>query len=182
MNEPIRFTQGDTQKWNESFCGYPASDGWELNYLIRGPVALDLEFETDIVANGDGFDITLSAEDSATLTEGTYLFQGKVSKAGEVHTVTQRHVTIDPDLTEVDDATDVRSDAQIMLDNVNAAITKILAKPNVEVEIAGRRYRKEQLKDLYEMRQRLRSEVKKEQDDELIANGKRPQRVQTVFV
>jgi hypothetical protein len=89
--EPDLLYAGGTAKWTKLVADYPSTDGWTLTYSFRGPTAL-----ADVVAaaNGNGYLATITAVNSAPLTEGTYNWTAAVAKAGEVYIVARGVFTV----------------------------------------------------------------------------------------
>jgi hypothetical protein len=133
--EPTEITIGATVKWRKTHPDYKSSDGWTLAYYFRGPASgagkgLNLEGEDFIVADGDGWLVTIpatSTEDdpsTANLSPGAYYWQAWVSKDGEEYQVGASKTTVKPNLFDLDTAAayDGRSEVKQTLDAIRAAI------------------------------------------------------------
>ncbi len=114
---PETIADGTTVAYTKTVADYPATDGWTLTLEIAGEKLLSVEAD----ANGGDYDVTISAEQSATLTAGTYYFAEKVEKAGEVHRVGSGRVTVEPNLATAL-AGDLQSPNERMLKALNAVI------------------------------------------------------------
>src|SRR5687768_10448329 len=84
--EPKTLRSGDSWFWDVAYGEYPASDGWQLTYQLRGPEDLDVAWTTHVTAEGAGFEVRIPVT-STDLAAGSYVLVGRVSLAGEVHTV-----------------------------------------------------------------------------------------------
>lgn len=87
--EPTRVTAGDSWFWDRTYGDYPASDGWELRYYVRGPSGshLDIEWGTHVTADGDGFEIRVPASATTDIAGDGYSLVGRVTKGDESHLV-----------------------------------------------------------------------------------------------
>ena len=117
---PETIAAGTTVAYTKTVADYPATDGWTLTLEIAGEKLLSVEAD----ANGGDYDVTISAEQSATLTAGTYYFAEKVEKAGEVHRVGSGRVTVEPNLATAL-AGDLQSPNERMLKALNAVIVHV---------------------------------------------------------
>ena len=116
MNEPLEIRAGDTVEWTEdwSALGYSAADGWGAQYTLYGPKKVTVNGQT----SGSGFAFTITAEDSAALSAGTYGLLCRVSKEGSVKTVFDGKTTVLLNPAETSDGADVRSKAQIICEAI----------------------------------------------------------------
>lgn len=164
--EPTKIIAGDTAKWLKTFADYHAADGWALAYTL---INADHKITFNTTAQGDSFLVNVSAATTAAWQAGTYAYRAAVSKSGEVYTVGSGSIVIAHtfDVNKLD----VRSTAAIMLDNVNAALTKTASENVLEYEIAGRRLKHYSMGELLQLRDRLTAEVARETVAANIANG-----------
>lgn len=97
--EPAQAQAGESWYWDAVYADFPADESWELAYYLRGPVDLDLAFGTEVTAGtGATFEVRVPATKTDDLTTaGKYRLIGRVSKAGEVHTVYDAHFLVLPD-------------------------------------------------------------------------------------
>jgi hypothetical protein len=133
--EPISIIAGDTAKFTRSFSEYSAADGWTLAYELRGPSVLTVAATTD--TDGAGFAVTIAAADSGTLLPGLYLWFARASLDGEVYTVDQGTLTVQPNPATAQPG-DLQSDAEKELVLVNAQIKELLATPTESYSIGQR--------------------------------------------
>lgn len=158
--EPASIQAGDTICWQRTLPDYPASDGWQLSYLLISAAAHIVVLATAV---DDAHNITISAAASAAYPPGIYTWQASVARTGERYTVDKGAVTIKPNWATAGNA-DARSPAARALADLHAALLKWLSTSGQvqEYEIAGRRMR---FATALEIRERIRmaeSEVRRE--------------------
>jgi len=94
---PESFAAGTTVRYRRRLSEYPASAGWTLKLHLAGASVLS----KTAVADGDGFVVTLAAEDTAAFTPGLYKWVERVSNVGgEVYEIASGVVTVLPNLAE----------------------------------------------------------------------------------
>jgi hypothetical protein len=119
-----QFKQGDSGVWNDqpfvdkNGTGYDSS-GYTLKYVLAGPIAAPVTLTA--VANGSGWQTTLSTTVSAALTPGTYSWQAQVFATGVRLTLDEGELTVEPDLAAVGANYDGRTQAEIALAQAKAA-------------------------------------------------------------
>jgi hypothetical protein len=171
---------GDTVKWRDDASAdvfgnaITSTGGWTLTYYIRfnrnnhGATAVGSAY-------GSGWEFTLSSATTGGFHEDdTGYWQAVATKAGESITLGAGQFEVDPNLyyTGTPAAVDNRSQAQIDLDAVQAAIRAMVSGGAVaEYSIGSRRLKKMALADLMQLESSLKAEVKREQAASLIANG-----------
>lgn len=148
--------------------------GWVLTYYVRfnrnnhGATAVGSAY-------GDGWEFTLSSATTDALHAGdTGYWQAVATKAGEKVTLGAGQLLVEENLyyTGTPGAVDNRSQAQIDLDAVQAAIRAIVSGGAVaEYTIGNRRLKKMEMADLIQLESKLKAEVKREQAATMIANG-----------
>jgi hypothetical protein len=92
--EPGTLTAGDTAKWTRSLPEFSPADGWVLSYSFRGPSKLDVQ----AAAQTADWLVTLLATDTAKLEAGRYEWIARVALAGEVYTVADGTLLVEPNL------------------------------------------------------------------------------------
>jgi hypothetical protein len=180
MNEPQKFSAGDTITWTESLADYPASAGWTLKYRFSGPGQIDLTS----VADGDNHKITIAKAASAEYGAGMYQWQSYVENMSERHTINFGMSAILADLTQVasDAEYDARSHVRKVFDAIKAAIESRATKSQSEIVIAGRSIKYLSPGELIKWYHHYESLVKSEENAELIRKGlKAPNKILTRF-
>lgn len=175
MKIPAAIRAGDTARWGQpSFTGnlgeLISSATHTLTFYVRGAAGQGATING--TPEGDGWVFAFTPE----LTPGDYFWQ-----AVAVETLTSESTTagagqlkIEPSLayTGTPDAFDGRSQARKDLEAVEAAIRAIVSGGAVsEYTIGNRRLKKMELGDLLILRDRLRSDVIREERAMMIANG-----------
>ena len=135
--EPTQITAGDTVQWTRTDLSgdYSAADGWALTYYIVGAVNLSVT----ATADGTGFDVTISATSSATLTTGDYALTGRVSKDGEVFTVYSGRLNVLPNLATAEAGSETRSYWRRVRDALRALLETTAPDPTQAYTIFGER-------------------------------------------
>ena len=171
--EPSSIIAGDTAKWLKTLTDYPASAGWALAYtMVNG----SNRYTFSGTAQSDSFLVTVAATMTATWAASTYAWRAQVSKSGEVYTLGGGNIEVKASFAS---AIDTRSTAKIMLDNVNAALTKTASENVMRYMIAGRELFHYGIPELLQLRDRRTAEVARENAATSIANGQgNPGRIQ----
>lgn len=179
MNIPSEIRAGDTIKWRDSSStdnfGNPiTSDVWTLKYFLRTNEA-PTAFNTTGTVYIDGWEFTISATDSAAFDEGTWYWQAIATKASESLTLGYGSLTVEASLSYTGAGNlkfDGRTQAKKDLEAVQTAIRTLLAGGAVqEYRIGNRNLKRYDLADLIQLEGRLKAEVKREEQAELMANG-----------
>ena len=157
--EPTRITAGDTVRWHKAISGYTPGDGWALEYLF----ACGKDVKTvAAAANADntGFDIHITAGESANWPAGTWAWRARVKKDADVYTVAEGQCEVAPALAQ---GVDARTPARRALDEIKA----YLADPNSIAcqgyTIKGRSVTNYTLPELWQHHDRLVVEVRREE-------------------
>lgn len=173
MNIPGTLAAGDSITWQDASArdnlgNAVTSVDWTLNYYIRGTQSLDLT----ATANGPGWQTTITAAQSDTLTPGTFWWQAAVSKGSDRITLGNGQITITPNLAAAAGTFDNRSQSQIALDAINAEIqARLTGGMAEEYTIGNRSLKKTPMKDLLAMQSRYKSIVARERQASQIAQG-----------
>ena len=178
MNIPTTIRAGDTVKWRDDastdvFGNEVTSSDWTLKYYLRTNTASEGATSTGS-AYGTGWEFTLAASTTANFDAGNWYWTAVATKDSEVITLGNGGLTVEASLTYsgTPGAYDGRTQAQKDLDAVQAAIRAIVDGGVVqEYRIGTRNLKKYDLPDLIQLEGKLKAEVKREQQAELIANG-----------
>ena len=178
MSIPASFRSGSTIKWRDDAVSDPfgepmqSTDGWSLKYYIRtnaalGHTATGTEF-------GTGWEFTISATSTASLTAGDYFWQSEASKGAEKYEIGTGQLEILQSLTYTGNATAINDKSQIQqdLEAIQSAIRTLVSGGVVkEYSIGGRSLKKYELSDLMTLESRYKFQLKREQKAQDIANG-----------
>ena len=178
MNIPSEIRAGDTVKWRDDsttdvFGNDIKSDEWTLKYYLRTNGRPQGHTSTGSVYQ-QGWEFTISATDSASFEPGTWYFQAIAEKDSEKITLGSGRLTVEAALEYSGTAGlfDGRSQAKKDLEAVQTAIRTLLAGGAVqEYRIGNRNLKRYALADLIQLEGRLKAEVKREEQAELMANG-----------
>lgn len=177
MQIPATIRAGDTIQWRDvagvDNLGNAVSNAdYGLTYWLRTNTASE---GASVVgtAYGTGWQFTIAANVSSGFDAGTWFWQAIASKDGSVVTLGAGQLIVQSVLSYAGTpgAFDGRTQAQIDLDAVQAAIRAIISKGSKQYSIGSRSYTSNDLSELMERESRLKAEVKREQMASLIANG-----------
>jgi hypothetical protein len=118
--EPRQIESGSVAYWDASYPAFPASDGWQLTYYVRGPVDTTFAWGTEVSADGAGFAVRVPTTKTDDLTAaGGYRLVGRCTKDGEVHTVYNEPLLV---LANPATAVNAKSFNRRMLEALDAAL------------------------------------------------------------
>ncbi len=176
MNIPSEIRAGDTVKWrdnssNDVFGNEIKSDQWTLKYYLRTNVRPGVAHTSTGSAYSTGWEFTISATDSSAFDAGNWYWQAIANKSSEKLTLGagQLEVLAALEYSGTPAAYDGRTQAQIDLDAVQAAIRSLISNGAKQYSIGGRSFTKLDLPDLMQRETKLKAEVKREQTADLIA-------------
>ena len=173
--EPASVTAGDTLAWQKTLADYPAGAGWVLSYTLLSPT---VRLAITGTASGDTLLINVSAATSGGWLPGDYTWSAVVTKDAERYTVGTGRITVKPNLSTYL-SHDGRSIARKMLEAAEAAYLDYLSNRQghiAEYEIAGRRMKFRNAAEIWMQVEKLRAQVRAEEDAEKIAAGIQPAR------
>ncbi|MGB0957794.1 MAG: hypothetical protein ACPGUF_04920 [Litorivicinus sp.] len=180
MNIPSTIRAGDTVKWRDdasidAFGAEVTNASWTLKYYLRTNTASEGATVTGS-AYGTGWEFTLSATTSAAFDAGDWYWSAVATRTSPDETLTlgTGFLTVKAALSYsgTPGAYDGRTQAEKDLDAVQAAIRAIVDGGVVqEYRIGTRNLKKYDLPDLIQLEGKLKAEVKREQQAELMANG-----------
>lgn len=177
MQIPATIRAGDTVRWRDeastdNLGNAISSSEYTLTYFLRTNTAS--EGATVVgVPSGTGWEFTLTAAISADFNAGQWFWQAIATSGSEKVTIGAGQLQVLPALqySGTPGAFDGRSQAQIDLDAVQAAIRAIVSGGAKQYSIGSRSFTKLDLSELMERESKLKSDVKREQMADLIANG-----------
>lgn len=173
MNVPALIYAGDTVKWNQPATpDYSSTTGWAAAFALRHATGNDALNINGVAAAGGGWDFTITATQSAALHANGHWWQLTVSKAGERFTLGTGHLTVQANIPASGNTYDGRSQAQIDLDAVRAAMrTRIAGGEVQEYSIGNRSLKKMPMADLIALETKLMADVAREKRAERLAKG-----------
>ena len=176
--EPTEITQGERIEWTRSFCDFSSED-YTLQYRYRGP---GTGIDVDATADGTGFNAVLTASVTAPTIfniAGKYNWQAWLTEIADSTnkfivdqgTITVRQGFISGETGDID----LRSDAKIMLDTLDAALLASAGSDTIEYEIStpsgSRRVKRTSREDALKARAYYAGIVARENNAERVRNG-----------
>lgn len=172
-DEPNKFTSGDYVQWSKSLSDFP-STSYRLTYQFRGPK----EFQTN-AANyqTNDFLITLPTSETANIEEGKYSIAAYVTD----YATGQLRYSVRPRFPYLEVKPDPSNYAQGAVTNLSWAaktlpvvedtITKLTSRQVSTASVNGQSYSIQNINELVKLRNRLREEIRSEQDAINVAAG-----------
>lgn len=173
-----RLILGDTLNYATTVAGYAASDGWTLSFRLI-PRTSGSAISITCTADDDDPDAhraEVSAATTAAWAAGVYNWASWVSKASEKYSVSTGVITLVADPRTATAPYDLRSDAQVALDNVRATIRGKASADVLKYTIAGRSLERYPMAELIQLESKLSAEVAREMDAARIAAGLKSRR------
>ena len=173
--EPVQIVQGDTINFIRYFGNYPASQGWQLQYNLRGG-AQAIQFSS--VANGDSHVLTVAAAVTATWLNGQYEMEGFAINAalGQRERIYLNNLLVILDLSAAPADQDIRTHAQKMLEAIEAVQLGKFKHDILESEVEGTRLQRltpiQLRQEYYWWLQRRREEIAKANAQAGRSNGR----------
>lgn len=165
--EPLVIVAGVTAKWTKSLSDYPATT-WALSYAF---VNASGYFAVTATASGTDHLATIAAATTADIDAGTYKWQAKVTDGSEVFLVGEGTLEVRANFAAVTTNHDGRTDAEVMLDALNAMLRGKATADQQSMSLNGRSLSRYSPAELRIWRDNLLAEVKRERDQEKLANG-----------
>lgn len=173
-----RLIVGDTLNYATTVVGYSAADAWVLKYRLI-PRGSGSAIEITCTADGELHRAQVSAATTSAWATGTYTWASWVEKAGEKYSVANGSIVLLADPRTATSTYDLRTDAQIALDQAKAAL-KAWTPTTKRYSIAGRDMEFNSASEIIGLIAYWESEVAKETNAIALASGQRSRR--QVFV
>ncbi len=163
LNIPKEVVAGDTIEWNETITGYPSGE-YTAKFLFIPYRANAGATVFSVTGTGDGSDVhsfAISKTSSASIIPGIYKGSVTLSKDNfrtSYATGIELTVLPNPETT----TTYPKSQAETVLDNVNAAIEKVLKTGVAVLTVNGRTIEYTSPKELFELKKFYENEVRRE--------------------
>jgi len=156
MALPASLRAGDTATWRRDLTDFSAADGWIMDYVL---VAAGSQIAIATVADGAGFLVEVAPATTDIWPPGSYAWQERVSKDGQIFTTATGSTQIIPSFAAKTSGYDARSHAQKTLDAIEAWIEA--KSPTVaRYHIGDREMQHIPIVDLLMLRDRYRREVR----------------------
>jgi hypothetical protein len=172
MRIPKQINKGDSLAWKDDSTidelgNTVDSSSWTLAYIFAGATSLTLNSSSD----ESGWQTSITATDSGTLTPGVYYWQAIATNGSQKKTLGRGRIEVLPSLVGAANGFDGRSQNRKDLDSVQAAIRAIVSGGTQEYTIGNRSFRKIDLPALMERESKLKFDVAQEEKSESIKNG-----------
>lgn len=148
---------GSDWNWTETIPGFPASQ-YTLKILLQKKNESTMFLEINGTPNGDSFDINVSASGNSSLTTGEYFVQAYLS-GPSIKIFKQPDISISQLLGT---GVDIRTENEIVLDNLKQVFTSLSKREVEEVTIDGWTYKYRDLNKLQGLINRYQERVNRE--------------------
>ena len=176
---PSEIVAGTTIEWvdeattagiNETI----SSPNWTLEYFLRTNTASEGHIATGTqYQNSTGWQFTISATDSAGFDAGNWFWSARAFKSGKVFEIGSGELVVKQSLQYIGtpSAIDNRTQTEIDLDAVTAAIRAIIADKAAKYSIGGRSFERINLPELRAREAELKARVFSEKRYSLKSQG-----------
>ena len=178
MTVPATIRAGDTVAWVEPAAldldgNAATSAAWTFTTFLRFNAASEGATVTGTARADGGWDMAITATTSAAFDTGVWSWQSRITSGATVITVGSGSVEVLASLSYAGSpaAFDGRSQAEVELDEVRAAIRKIINKTAKIIVIGIRRYEAADLGQLIQRESQLKAIVAREKAAEKVAAG-----------
>jgi len=176
---PIIITAGTTIEWVDeaTTAGINktiSSPDWTLEYYLRTNTASEGHTATGTqYSNSSGWQFSISATDSAGFAAGNWFWVARAFKSSDVFEIGSGELEVKQNLqyTGTPSAIDNRSQNEIDLDAVTAAIRAIIADKAAKYSIGGRSFERINLPELRAREAELKARVFSEKRYSLKSQG-----------
>lgn len=167
---PPRFTLGDTLSFTLALAAYPAGT-WTLNYRLLPRSSAGAAYSFSGSASGSDHLISVPAATTAAWAAGTYTWAAWVSDGTSSYSTGNGTVDLLPDPRTATLALDLRSPAQIALDNVRATMRGKASADVLRYTINGRSLEHYPMAELIALERSLAEQVARETRAAQLATG-----------
>jgi len=173
MNVPALIYAGDTVKWNETATAeYSSTSGWVASFALRHSTGNDALTIAGVADGSGGWNFTITAVQSAGLHANGHWWQLTVTKAAERYTLATGTLDVKANIPAAGNTYDGRTQAQIDLDAVRAAMRAIVTGGAAqEYSIGNRSLKKMAMSDLIALETKLKADVAREARADRLAKG-----------
>ena len=173
---PAIVAAGTTITWRDDdttvpFDQHATSADWTLKYYLRSSVSG--AHTATATAYNSGWQVTISATDSASFNEGDWSYEAVISKGSEIFRLGEGKIQVKQSLSytgTTPGVIDTRSQNKIDRDNIKAALRKFQDGMQ-EYSIGGRTFKRSNISDLHSELDRLNAIVMREDIAEKVSQG-----------
>lgn len=157
-NVPAQLIAGDTWEWTRDLTDYPRTT-WTATYYFENK---DKTFNVAGTGSTSVHSFSIAAATTAGYPAGRYKYRLRVTDGTTVKSIEEGWVDVETDPAAAG-TRDVRSDARKMLDALNATLVGKATNDQLAMSIQGRSLSRMQPSELMNWRDRLRAEVRAEE-------------------
>tara|TARA_R100001443_G_scaffold33437_4_gene47366 strand:- start:2017 stop:2592 length:576 start_codon:yes stop_codon:yes gene_type:complete len=173
---PPRFAAGTTIKWRDPSAIVPfditaTSSDWTLTYYLRSSVSGAHTIVGS--AHNSGWELTISATDSADFNEGRWGWEAIISKGSDKHRIGSGNIDVEQSLSysgSTPGVIETRTQNEIDRDNIAAALRKFEDGAQ-EYSIGNRTFKRVEMRDLRVRLSELKAVCFREKQAQLLAQG-----------
>lgn len=133
--EPAKLRAGETLQFTKHVPDYPATNGWQINYSLRGSASTKIDFSS--TASGIDHSVAVAFAITAQWLPGIYSGVGIITDTVTAKVIWTGQIEILPNLAAMDGGTDTRTPNRIALDNVRAALAGRASATILKSEVEG---------------------------------------------
>ena len=178
MKIPSEIRAGDTVEWTDGsstdLSGDPLTSAtWTLTYFLRTNTASEGSTAVGVARADGGWDFSIAAATTTNFDAGTWYWQARATYGSDVITLGAGTLTVLKALayTGTPAAFDGRSQAEVDLAAVQAAIRAIVTRGAQQYSIGSRSYSALNLRELMQRETQLKAQVARERRAEKQAAG-----------
>lgn len=132
LQEPLTISAGDTIYFQKFFECYQPSNGWQLQYQVRGGAGAqmqgnqDVNFQSTVDSTGTIFVLTVMASVTANWKAGSFVLAGYAVNSTNVpplrHEIYQNDLIITPNYNSPTDNVDTKTHSQKMVELIESQL------------------------------------------------------------
>lgn len=172
MNIPGLIYAGDTVTWTEQATAEHNSGSWTRTVALRHSTDADALNVTGVANAAGGWDFTITAAQSKTLGVGTIYWHDVITSGAVRKTQGTGTLQVQANIAGTGTTFDGRSQAQIDLEAVRAAMRAIVTGgATQEYSIGNRSLKKMSMPDLIALEDKLKTDVARQARADRLAKG-----------
>lgn len=173
MGVPTKIYAGDTVKFNiPATDDYTSTASWVATFTLKHDTGNDNISVTGVADGSGGWNFTLTATQTSGFHAQVHWWQLYVTKAAERFTLGQGELQVFANIPTAGNTYNGKSQAQLDLEAVQAAIrAKISGGAVAEYTIGNRSLKSYPMADLIALESKLRADVSREKRADRIAKG-----------
>lgn len=169
--EPYRIAAGDALQWTRAVPNYPSTD-WALTYVLRSGRRV---YRFNANSNAGAYTVALNSNVTANWTTGVYAMGAYVTALAGGQQVqvktTFPTLTVSANLASNPAGVDSLSFAERTLPIIEETIQKLTSRTVETAQVNGQAYTLSDIAKLWQLREKLLSEVRRERSQALLNAG-----------